>query len=148
MDKYNYKTVLIAKPPRHMKMNLVYSLLSLLTDTSVILGIITLTLYVVLRHMFIDRSSGLPPGPRFRLPLIGNLYDVDTDIRKFLRRYRKQYGDIYSLYFGTKLVIVISGLNYLKEAFVKNGEIFSDRPKGHNIFTEITKGKGITQNYQ
>ena len=62
-------------------MNLVYSLFSLLTDTSVILGVIILTLYVVLRHIFIDRSSGLPPGPRFRLPLIGNLYDVDTDIR-------------------------------------------------------------------
>ena len=110
-------------------MNLVYSLLSLLTDTSVILGIIILTLYVVLRHMFIDRSSGLPPGPRFRLPLIGNLHDVDTDIRKFLRRYRKQYGDIYSLYFGTKLVIVISGLNHLKEAFVKTGRYFPIDPK-------------------
>ena len=96
--------------------------------------------------MFIDRSSGLPPGPRFRLPLIGNLYDVDTDIRKFLRRYRKQYGDIYSLYFGTKLVIVISGYNCLKEAFVKNGEIFSDRPKGHTFFTEMAKGKVITKN--
>ena len=124
-------------------MDLIYLFYSFLTDTCVILGLIILTLFVLFRSVFIDRSNGLPPGPRFRLPLIGNLYDVDTDIRKFLRRYRKQYGDIYSLYFGNKLVIVISGYSYLKEAFVKNGDIFSDRPKGHDIFTEITNGKGI-----
>ena len=124
-------------------MDLISLLYSLLTDTSVILGILILTLYALLRSVYIDRSNGLPPGPRFRVPLIGNLYDVDTDIRKFLRRYRKQYGDIYSLYFGNKLVIVISGYSHLKEAFVKNGEIFSDRPKGYDIVKEITNGKGI-----
>ena len=97
--------------------------------------------------MFIYRSNGLPPGPRFRLPVVGNLHDVDADMRIFLRRYRKQYGDIYSLYVGTKLVIVISGYRFLREAFVKNGEIFSDRPKGHNIYSEVTKGKCIKYNF-
>ena len=127
-------------------MDFISSLFSFLTDTSVILGVIIFTLYILFRSVFIDRSNGLPPGPRFRLPLIGNLYDVDTDIRKFLRRYRKRYGDIYSLYFGNQLVIFISGYSHIKEAFVKNGDIFSDRPKGHNIFTETSNGKGTKHN--
>ena len=123
-------------------MDLISSLFSFLTVTSLILGVIILTLYLLFRSVFIDRSNGLPPGPRFRLPLIGNLHTVDTDIRNFLRRYRKQYGDIYSLYFGNTLVIIISGYSHLKEAFVKNGEIFSDRPKAHDIFTETATGNG------
>ena len=123
-------------------MDIIYVVLALLTDTSVLFGFFILTLYVVFRHVFIDRSNGLPPGPRFRLPLIGNMYDVDQDMRKFLRKYRHKYGDVYSLYFGNELTIVIAGYDKLKEAFVKNGEAFSERPKGRNIINDITKGKG------
>ena len=39
-------------------------------------------------------------------------------------------------------MIIISGYSHLKEAFVKNGEIFSDRPKAHDIFTETATGNG------
>ena len=92
--------------------------------------------------MLVDRSNGLPPGPRFRLPLVGNLYAVDQDMRKFLRIYRKRYGDIYSLYLGNKLVIIIAGYKNLKEAFVKNADVFSDRPHGPSIFDSIADGKG------
>ncbi|KAL3875520.1 hypothetical protein ACJMK2_033465 [Sinanodonta woodiana] len=71
----------------------------------------------------------LPPGP-WHIPLIGNSWKLtaDKDIRKSLRRLHKQYGDIYRLYMGPKLVIIISGYETIKEVFVKRGGEFSDRP--------------------
>ena len=74
--------------------------------------------------MTIDRSKGLPPGQRFRLLVVGNMYAVDADLRKFLRRYRKKDGDIYNLCFNNKLVIIIAGFHKLKDAFFKKGNIF------------------------
>ena len=106
------------------------------------LGILIVGFYLFLRYVTIDRSKGLPPGPRFRLPVVGNMYAVDADMRKFLRRYRKKYGHIYSLYFGNKLVIVIAGFESLKDAFSKRGDIFSERPTENDIFRETTKGLG------
>ena len=122
------------------------SVYGFVTDTSVLLGLIILALFILLSHMFVSRSNGLPPGPKFRLPVVGNMYAVEPDMRKFLRKYRKTYGDIYSLYFGNTLVIIIAGYDKIKEAFVKNASLFSDRPKGKDIFSEVTKGLGkLTQ---
>ena len=111
------------------------------TDITVLLGILIISLYILLRHVIVSRADGIPPGPTFRLPVVGNLYAVEPDMRKFLRSYRKMYGDIYSLYFGNKLVIVIAGYERIKEAFVKNADVFSNRPKG-DIIKKLSKGLG------
>ena len=118
-------------------MELVAYLFSILTDTSVILGILIFCLF----RLYAARRSDLPPGPIFRLPIAGNMYAVEPDMRKFLRKYRKKYGDIYSLYLGTKLVIVIAGYEKIKEAFVKNGKFFDDRPHD-TIIESFVKGRG------
>ena len=119
-------------------MELVSCLFSILTDTSVILGILIFCLF----RLYAARRSDLPPGPLFRLPIAGNMYAVEPDMRKFLRKYRKKYGDIYSLYLGTKLVIVIAGYEKIKEAFVKNGKVFDERPHHDTIFDTFVKGNG------
>ena len=107
---------------------------------TLILGILIVGVFLFLRFVKIDRSRGLPPGPRFRLPLLGNMYDVTTDMRKFLRRYRKKYGDIYSFYLGNKLIIVMAGFDCLKDAFLKSGDVFSERPPGDDIIRQTTEG--------
>ena len=112
------------------------------TDTSVLLGLLIFILLMLLNHVFVTRTIGLPPGPKFRLPIVGNMYAVEPDMRKFLRKYRKLYGDIYSLYLGTKLVIVIAGYGKIKEAFDKNADVFSNRPKGKHILQKVTRGLG------
>ncbi|KAL5011839.1 hypothetical protein ScPMuIL_010390 [Solemya velum] len=90
------------------------------------------------------RPADIPPGPKSWIPLIGNLWELRAgDPRVPFREWRKKYGDIYSLYFGNKLVIVICGYENIKEAFVKNGDVFSERPDLY-IFREISKGLGIT----
>ncbi|XP_053386075.1 cytochrome P450 1A1-like [Mercenaria mercenaria] len=50
------------------------------------------------------------------------------DTRKPFRKYRKELGDVFTLYFGGRLTIVVSGFETLKEAFLKNGDLFADRP--------------------
>jgi hypothetical protein len=57
------------------------------------------------------------------------------------REWRKEYGDIFSVAIGTKWVIVINGYENLREAFVKRGDVFSERP---DIFVvrEITERHG------
>ncbi|XP_055954831.1 cytochrome P450 2B19 [Patella vulgata] len=89
------------------------------------------------------KPRGIPPGPKFTLPLIGDLLFLGKgDINVILRRMRKKYGDIFSMYFGPRLVIVLNGYDKIKEALVKNGDLFSDRP---TLFVSemIGKRRGI-----
>ena len=125
-----------------VKMDVLNSIHGLLSDASVQLGLLIICLFIVYRQLFVSRNNDIPPGPKFRLPILGQLYAVEPDMRNFLRKYRKQYGDIYSLYFGNKLVIFIAGYDKLKEAFVKNGTMFSYRPKDDTIIDKITKRLG------
>ncbi|KAK3596390.1 hypothetical protein CHS0354_036940 [Potamilus streckersoni] len=89
----------------------------------VLLALLTLWLY---KRQY---RSKLPPGP-WHIPFIGNAWELaaDPDLRKSLRRLHKKYGDIYRLYMGPKLAVVISGYEAIKEVFVKRGGEFSDRP--------------------
>ncbi|ESP01493.1 hypothetical protein LOTGIDRAFT_180305 [Lottia gigantea] len=54
---------------------------------------------------------------------------MGPDARKSFAALRKKYGDIFSLYIGNKHVIVINGYEALREIFVKNGDVSSNRPK-------------------
>ncbi|KAL3875529.1 hypothetical protein ACJMK2_033473 [Sinanodonta woodiana] len=92
---------------------------------------IGLLLLAILTLWFYKRQgrAKLPPGP-WHIPFIGNAWELasDPDLRKSLRRLHKQYGDIYRLYMGPTLAVVISGYEAIKEVFVKRGGEFSDRP--------------------
>nr|KAG5689235.1 hypothetical protein BaRGS_014891 [Batillaria attramentaria] len=44
------------------------------------------------------------------------------------RKWRRQYGDILSLYMGRQLTVVLNGDKVIKEALVKQADVFSDRP--------------------
>ncbi|XP_046558213.1 cytochrome P450 2U1-like [Haliotis rubra] len=96
----------------------------------------------VLLWMLTRRPSGLPPGPRL-LPFVGNILSMDADPRIAFKKLRQQYGDIFSAYVFNKPLIVLNGYSTLRDAFVKNTDVFSDRP--HSTFNDyIVKGKGLT----
>ncbi|XP_067664349.1 cytochrome P450 2C3-like [Haliotis asinina] len=87
------------------------------------------------------RPDGLPPGPPL-LPLVGNIFQMGDDPRVTFSNLRRQYGDIFNVYLFHKPVIVLNGYDVIKEALVKNADIFSDRP--HSFLTVVfSKGKGI-----
>ncbi|KAK3084946.1 hypothetical protein FSP39_021877 [Pinctada imbricata] len=87
------------------------------------------------------RGNDWPPGPP-TLPLLGNINVNFEDLPAEFRKFRQQYGDVFSLIIGTKTVIVINGLHTLKEFFVTNGDKTNDRPD--TMFTrDMAKFGGI-----
>ncbi|KAK7101305.1 cytochrome P450 2J1-like [Littorina saxatilis] len=88
------------------------------------------------------RPSGLPPGPGLALPVIGHLHLLSSDLRAAFRTWRRQYGDVFSLYMGGRLVVVLNGLPVIKEALVKMADVFSNRPHMF-IMVRITNLKGL-----
>ena len=111
----------------------------LLDPTSLLLGG-SLTL-CLLWWLSTRRPPGLPPGPGPALPLLGHLHLLDKDPRAQFRAWRRQYGDVFSLYMGGRLVVVLSGFPAIKEAFVKLADVFSDRP--HSFISDrLTENRG------
>ncbi|KAL8586800.1 hypothetical protein ACOMHN_061313 [Nucella lapillus] len=95
------------------------------------------------------RPAGVPPGPGFALPLLGHLHLLDRDPRAKFTKWRQQYGDIFSLYLGSRLVIVFNSYSVIREAFVKHGDVFSERPHmlttdrlAENLGILLASGKG------
>ncbi|XP_008579714.1 PREDICTED: cytochrome P450 2C18-like isoform X1 [Galeopterus variegatus] len=84
----------------------------------------------------------LPPGPT-PLPIIGNTFQLDVkDIRKSFSHFSKIYGPVFTMYFGTKPVLVLYGYKAVKEALIDMGEEFSGRALSP-VVGRITEGHGI-----
>ncbi|XP_046569365.1 cytochrome P450 2J6-like [Haliotis rubra] len=108
-------------------------------------GITTVALFLVVvlvvLWLSMRRPPGLPPGPRL-LPFLGNALSLDSDPRVLYKNLRQKYGDIFSLYVFHKPLIVLNGYNVIKEAIVKNADVFSDRPRSF-VTDFFSKGKGV-----
>ena len=104
-----------------------------------ILAIILVTL--IINHLHETRN--LPPGP-FRFPIIGNVYKLAGDLRHLdLMELEKQYGKVFRLYLGSKLVVVASGASAIKEVLVTKSAEFAGRPSLYS--SEVyAEGKAIT----
>ena len=72
-------------------------------------------------------SPPLPPFPGISLPVIGHLHLLTKDMRVCFREFRKKHGDVYSLQFGSKIAVVISGYDAIKEGFKTHGDKFPNR---------------------
>ena len=79
-------------------------------------------------------------GPRTTLPFVGDLpLLVGGDVIGTFRKLSKEHGDVFSLYLGKDLNIVLNSYKVIHKAAVTNGNVFSGRP---TILTnEATGGK-------
>ncbi|KAJ8279033.1 hypothetical protein COCON_G00060990 [Conger conger] len=88
-----------------------------------------------------ESPKKLPPGP-WSLPFIGDILRIDpTKIHFQLAKFAEQYGDIFSIHLGTRIV-VLNGLKRLKEAFIQHGENFVDRPS-FPLIEDIVHNNGL-----
>uniref|UniRef100_A0A914Y9T7 Cytochrome P450 n=1 Tax=Panagrolaimus superbus TaxID=310955 RepID=A0A914Y9T7_9BILA len=103
------------------------------------LGVILLSLFAILIfHQFYWRRLNLPPGP-MPWPLIGNIPLMDLkNIDNQLLEFKKQYGNVYTLWIP-KPTVIVGGLEQLRTTFIKNGDKVSGRPYSY-IMEEIFKG--------
>ncbi|CAH1253821.1 CYP2U1 [Branchiostoma lanceolatum] len=81
----------------------------------------------LLTNKLLRRPGNLPPGPR-PWPLIGNLLTLSQGTAYVtFTEWSKNYGDVFTVFFGSRPVVVLNGFNTIQEALVKKGEDFSDR---------------------
>ncbi|XP_070543694.1 uncharacterized protein [Ptychodera flava] len=90
--------------------------------------LVALVVWITIRH-YQAPCANFPPGP-WGLPIIGSalMASPTTPYRNWMNLSRK-YGDVYSLKLNGEPVVIINGMKATREALVKKGTDFADRPK-------------------
>ena len=99
----------------------------------------------LLMYVWFRKPAGLPPGPMFTLPVLGDLPQLATakgDVFGALRKLRKKHGRIYSFYMGRQLAIIVNGYDMIHKVAVERGMQYCGRPKDY-ITDIISKGRGL-----
>ena len=102
-------------------------------ETGYILYIGLALILVVLQsyHRIGHRPRNYPPGPS-TLPLVGNLHQIPREKRHLqFEKWARQYGPVYSLILGTKVMIVLNSDQAIKDLLDKRGAIYSSRPEAY-----------------
>jgi len=85
-------------------------------------------LFLLLKLLFQARKfQNLPPGPP-SLPIIGNLHHLKRPLQRTFRALSNKYGHIISLWFGSRLIVVVSSQTLFQECFTKNDVVLANAP--------------------
>jgi cytochrome P450 len=86
------------------------------------------------------RPKNYPPGPP-TLPLIGNLHQIPDEKRYIqFEKWAREYGPVYSIMLGTKVMIVLNSDQAVKDLVDKRGAIYSSRPEAYIAQNVISGG--------
>ncbi|XP_053577585.1 cytochrome P450 2G1-like [Bombina bombina] len=73
------------------------------------------------------KTHNLPPGPT-PLPVLGNILQIRRgDIVQSLMELSRKYGEVYTIYLGSRPVVVVTGYKTVKEVLVDRGDEFLSR---------------------
>uniref|UniRef100_A0A8C5H432 Cytochrome P450 2F2-like n=1 Tax=Gouania willdenowi TaxID=441366 RepID=A0A8C5H432_GOUWI len=88
------------------------------------------------------RPKNFPPGP-LALPVVGNVLQLSlSDPLKGFDKLRSHYGDVYSIFIGSRPTVILNGFKAIKEAIVTKGSDFAGRPQKIYI-NDVINGKGV-----
>ncbi|KAI0869338.1 cytochrome P450 [Hypoxylon argillaceum] len=89
------------------------------------------------------RPPGYPPGPP-TLPVLGNLHQLPkTNGHLQFQKWAREYGPVYSLMLGPKVMIVLSSDQAVKDLLDKRGGIYSSRPERYIAQDCISQGHRV-----
>ncbi|XP_038902241.1 cytochrome P450 81Q32-like [Benincasa hispida] len=99
-------------------------------DFDLLLCILLSLVYLLLGYSFLLKPHGLnlPPTPLFCLPFIGHLHLLKHPVHKIFQNLSQKYGHVFSLKFGSHLVVLVSSPSAVQECFTKNDIILANRP--------------------
>ncbi|NWS48522.1 CP1A4 protein, partial [Probosciger aterrimus] len=106
-------------------------------------GAVFCLVFLLLQSLRQHVPKGLqsPPGPR-AFPILGNVLELRKDPHVALTRLSQRYGDVMEVRIGTRPVLVLSGLDTIKQALVKQGEDFLGRPDLYS-FQYVSDGQSL-----
>lgn len=82
------------------------------------------------------------PGP-WSFPIIGNLLQLGDHPYLTFTEMRKKYGDVFLIKLGMVPVVVVNGMEMVKQVLLKDGEHFAGRPNMHT-FSFLAEGKSFS----
>ena len=85
-----------------------------------------------------------PPEP-WGWPLLGHVLTLGKNPHVVLSQLSQRYGDVLQIRIGYTPVLVLSGLDTIRQALVRQGDDFKGRPDLYS-FTLITEGQSMTFN--
>ncbi|XP_038902744.1 cytochrome P450 81Q32-like [Benincasa hispida] len=85
---------------------------------------------LLLGYSFLPKPNrlNLPPTPLFCLPFIGHLHLLKHPVHRTFQNLSQKYGRVFSLKFGSRLVVIVSSPSAVQECFTKNDIILANRP--------------------
>lgn len=87
-------------------------------------------LFISLLVLFFNREKRkLPPSPMPAIPVIGHLHLLKPPMHRTLQKLSEKAGPIFSLRFGSRLVVVVSSHVVVEECFTKNDVVLANRPR-------------------
>ncbi|KAM5576690.1 cytochrome P450 81E8 [Rosa sericea] len=75
------------------------------------------------------RYANLPPSPP-SLPILGHLHLLKPPVHRTFHSLSQTYGPIFSLWFGSRRVVIVSSSAAVEECFTKNDIVLANRPRG------------------
>ncbi|KAK9949980.1 hypothetical protein M0R45_005487 [Rubus argutus] len=74
------------------------------------------------------RYPNLPPSPSLSLPILGHLYLLKPPNHRTFHRLSQKHGPVFSLWFGSRRVVIVESFSAVQECFTKNDIILANRP--------------------
>jgi len=92
------------------------------------LSLVIVVFLISLKLLFQTRKfRNLPPGP-FSYPIVGNLLQLQQPFHRTFTHLSQKYGKVFSLWFGSRLVVVSSSQSVVQECFTKHDIALANRP--------------------
>nr|BAJ09386.1 cytochrome P450 [Sesamum alatum] len=106
-------------------------------EAEMLYSALALTFAIIMVHRILSNSQNkrslinLPPSPPGWLPIIGHLHLIKNPLHRTLYDCSQKLGSIFSVWFGSRLVVVVSSSSLVEECFTKYDIVLANRPDLH-----------------